>query len=654
MNKELLEEIGLTKSEINVYLALLELGSSSTGKIVDKSKASSSKIYEILDRLMQKGLVSFIVKSGVKYFEAAPPERIMDYMREKEEKFNQQKQELKHIIPELELKRKLSKYKSEATIFKGIEGAKTVYDDILKTLKKGDEYYLMGAHKVTQPFFDFIRHYHRQRVKKGIKIKILYSEAGKEWAKAIKDLPLTQIKFAPSQLLSSSFVLMYADKTLLIVATKTDLTFFRIENKEVTDSFKSQFELLWDQKVRTYEGQEAAFNDILETLKKGEEMVVIGFTDTPQWFQDFLVGFHKKRSEAGIIMRGINGENLRDMAEKLNKLPHSECRLLPAQKENPVAILVYKDKTLFSLPRDKVWMQVQNQRLADSFRVRFEDLWEQDTTVSKGLDALYRILEDYLHGLEPGETYNVLGATFGVEDTFFNREQYKQVFKKIHEERAKKGIKARLLFQQRSVEVIEKFRKSVYGKDHEAKILPYKTDFPVVILTSKKKTVITIQKEEPMTISINNEEASRAFQKHFDALWEQETQTLRGFEGTKHLAEDVLATGEDLYLIGATGSFEDLYPNYYKEWTDRRVKKELKIRLLADQEMKQKKFFMEMPMAERSFLPKEYSSPNVIWVYGNKVANVLWVEEPIVFIIENKQLADHYRTYFDMLKKVAT
>ena len=57
MNTEILQEIGLTKSEINVYLALLELGSSSTGKIVDKSKAASSKIYEILDRLMQKRIV---------------------------------------------------------------------------------------------------------------------------------------------------------------------------------------------------------------------------------------------------------------------------------------------------------------------------------------------------------------------------------------------------------------------------------------------------------------------------------------------------------------------------------------------------------------------------------------------------------------------
>ena len=130
MKKSLLEEIGLTKSEISVYLALLELGSSTTGRIIDKAKISSSKVYEILDKLIQKGLVSFIIKSGVKYFEAASPERIIDYMKEKENKLSEQKNELEKLLPELKLKQTLSKYKSEATIFKGIEGARTAFEDV--------------------------------------------------------------------------------------------------------------------------------------------------------------------------------------------------------------------------------------------------------------------------------------------------------------------------------------------------------------------------------------------------------------------------------------------------------------------------------------------------------------------------------------------
>lgn len=55
MALEVLEELGLTKSEIKVYLALLELGQSTTGPVVDKAEIASSKIYEILEKLVNKG-----------------------------------------------------------------------------------------------------------------------------------------------------------------------------------------------------------------------------------------------------------------------------------------------------------------------------------------------------------------------------------------------------------------------------------------------------------------------------------------------------------------------------------------------------------------------------------------------------------------------
>jgi len=37
MDTQILQDIGLTKNEINVYLALLELGKSSAGKVLEKS-----------------------------------------------------------------------------------------------------------------------------------------------------------------------------------------------------------------------------------------------------------------------------------------------------------------------------------------------------------------------------------------------------------------------------------------------------------------------------------------------------------------------------------------------------------------------------------------------------------------------------------------
>ena len=80
MNKKLLEEIGLTNGEIKVYLALLKLAETTTGKIIEEAQISSGKIYEILDKLIKKGLVSYITKDKTKYFTTSSPNRILDYM----------------------------------------------------------------------------------------------------------------------------------------------------------------------------------------------------------------------------------------------------------------------------------------------------------------------------------------------------------------------------------------------------------------------------------------------------------------------------------------------------------------------------------------------------------------------------------------------
>jgi len=51
-----LREIGLTEGEAKAYFALVTLGQSSVGPIVEKSGVTASKVYIILDRLIEKGI----------------------------------------------------------------------------------------------------------------------------------------------------------------------------------------------------------------------------------------------------------------------------------------------------------------------------------------------------------------------------------------------------------------------------------------------------------------------------------------------------------------------------------------------------------------------------------------------------------------------
>src|SRR3989338_6519603 len=95
----LLEKIGLSKGEISVYLALLRLGQTTAGKIVDESKVTRSKIYDILERLKNKGLVSYITKNATKHFSAASPNNIIEYLNKKEQEIQEEKKTVLELLP---------------------------------------------------------------------------------------------------------------------------------------------------------------------------------------------------------------------------------------------------------------------------------------------------------------------------------------------------------------------------------------------------------------------------------------------------------------------------------------------------------------------------------------------------------------------------
>ena len=60
MDEKILENIGLSKAEIKVYLALLELGPSTSGPIIQKSELQSSVVHRVLKTLLDKGIITYI------------------------------------------------------------------------------------------------------------------------------------------------------------------------------------------------------------------------------------------------------------------------------------------------------------------------------------------------------------------------------------------------------------------------------------------------------------------------------------------------------------------------------------------------------------------------------------------------------------------
>lgn len=245
MEESCLREAGLTDGEIRVYLSLLKLGSVTTGAIIEHSKISRSIVYQILDKLIEKGLVSYIIKNKTKYFQASQPNRILEYIEEREEKIKKNKREIEKIIPELIMKQKSFK-KSEVNLYFGLKGIRTAYEHIYLKLKRGGEFYFLGI-PPTEPVEQDIywEKDHKKRIKVGIKCKLLFSQGtSKEVIKDRNKYKWCEAKIMPIAIKTPAMFMTYKDTTVIILQEPSAIA-VEIINQEITDSFQAYFNEYW-------------------------------------------------------------------------------------------------------------------------------------------------------------------------------------------------------------------------------------------------------------------------------------------------------------------------------------------------------------------------------------------------------------------------
>lgn len=381
MNKQLLEEIGLTKSEINVYLALLELGSSATGKIVETSKASSSKIYEVLNKLIEKGLVSFVIKSGVKYFEAASPERIMDYMQEREKSFNKQKEELKKIIPVLALKRTLAKHASEATVYKGLKGIETAFFKHTKEMNAEKEMLMHSFPTASEPLKRFFMKLDNELAKKHVKRRYLFNESIQR--QSLQLASSAKIKYVNEQM--PSIIIIFKEAVLILPETR-DLLLIEINSKEVVESFKVQFETFWQQDVGVGKGIDEihhAWDKMLNELKSGEEYYVLGasWRGQKKEVHDYFIDFHKRRKAKEVKAKFLFVAGAEEMVKKYRDVYSwlADVKFLPHGVYEGMQINLYHNKVLMFVWREKepIVFTIEDKKVHTTFKTYFDALWRQ-------------------------------------------------------------------------------------------------------------------------------------------------------------------------------------------------------------------------------------------------------------------------------------
>ncbi len=246
MDAIILEKIGLTPGEAKIYLALLSLGQSTTGPIVDKSKVSTSKTYKILKRLESKGLVGHIIKNNTVHWSPANPRRIIELMDEQEKDIAEKKKEVSAILPDLLKKVESLKEKQQAEIYMGIKGMITVFNDETSYFHEHplESNYVIGIASVFQKkFSDFFKRLEIRRDKLKIKRRYIFGIKAKSSQPWIEKSGYCEVRYLDYP--DSPVSINIYGETSFICILGEEPTFFVIKSREIAESFKEYFKVLW-------------------------------------------------------------------------------------------------------------------------------------------------------------------------------------------------------------------------------------------------------------------------------------------------------------------------------------------------------------------------------------------------------------------------
>lgn len=135
--------------------------------------------------------------------------------------------------------------------------------------------------------------------------------------------------------------------------------------------------------------------------------------------------------------------------------------------------------------------------------------------------------------------------------------------------------------------------------------------------------------------------------RHKAAKIEGQVRLFKGTKGVKSIFLDIARSGENNYVFGSEGQFSKRMPEFALQFE--RLKKENKIRtkLLLRQGRQE----LESTTSEYRYISNISESPAVTNIYGDKIAIIIWTDEPEGIIIENAAAAKAYKSYFEVMWK---
>ena len=240
---DLLGELGnldLSKRQAKVYLALLQLGSASAIELAKNTGFKHPTVYDVLDSLKERNLISEHQDGKRRRFTAENPENF----REQEMK---RQRSLENILPSLLELYSMGPRRPTVRVYRGIEGIRMVNEELLNV--KSKEYFYFGS---VQEMFNtnderYLRDYYKRRIERGIWSNSIRNRSRENTRDYMQPGPqhLRRVRYLPQSISENVAELYLYDDKIAVHSTIKENYAVTIESRELFILLKTIWDCLW-------------------------------------------------------------------------------------------------------------------------------------------------------------------------------------------------------------------------------------------------------------------------------------------------------------------------------------------------------------------------------------------------------------------------
>ncbi len=246
MNLEELRELGLSNGQVRVYTAILELGSATINRIQEKTALERRAIYDIVNKLIERGLVSYTSERGKRTYQCTHPRNLQEELRKKQQIL----ETLAAKLPLVTDAYNAAKPVVRAEVYRGNESMKTLLNE---ALEYDATYWFGGNTGIESQTGPAMKRWFKKWMERRVEMKkFMYDLV--DWGTYLEDYLPNDLKkhkkhfykycTLPKALRSPMVIIIFGNKVAQVLWSQQSFAFV-LESNEVRESFMKYFYYFW-------------------------------------------------------------------------------------------------------------------------------------------------------------------------------------------------------------------------------------------------------------------------------------------------------------------------------------------------------------------------------------------------------------------------